>query len=119
MAIGATLALLRTGRWFAGLPDALAQALIGMARARTLAAGEVLFLRGDAPCGLYAVLRGGVRISGTGGTAEQARSSLLIRLEGPSSFRVETNINNGGDEPGPVGMWTGRGASCPHVHGAQ
>ncbi|GAA4420603.1 Crp/Fnr family transcriptional regulator [Acidovorax lacteus] len=81
-----TLALLRTGRWFAGLPDALAQALMGMARVRTLAAGEVLFLRGDAPCGLYAVLRGGVRISGTGGTAEQARSSLLIRLEPPSWF---------------------------------
>ncbi|WP_353366731.1 cyclic nucleotide-binding domain-containing protein, partial [Acidovorax sp. FG27] len=57
-----------------------------MAQLRTLASGEALFLRGAAPCGLYAVVRGAVDISGVGGTSDGARSSLLTRLEPPSWF---------------------------------
>ena len=61
------LPVLQTGRWFAHLPPDFAQPLIAMAQLRHLATGEVLFRRGDAPCGLYAVVRGAVSISGTRG----------------------------------------------------
>ena len=78
--------ILESGRWFAHLPRDFSQPLIGMAHLRHLQAGEVLFLRGDAPCGLYAVVRGAISISGTGGRANQARSALLTRLEPPNWF---------------------------------
>ncbi|CAM3925621.1 Crp/Fnr family transcriptional regulator [Paracidovorax anthurii] len=80
------LAALASGRWFAGLPAELAGALTGMAQVRTLRAGEALFLRGDAPCGLYAVVRGAIDISGVGGPSRQARAALLTRLEPPAWF---------------------------------
>lgn len=75
--------LLRSGRWFAALPDALQEALLGPASLRRLAAGERLFCRGDAPSGLYAVVDGGVRISGSAATG---RELLLTLLEPPSWF---------------------------------
>lgn len=82
----AFIPILESGRWFAHLPRGFAQPLIGMAHVRQLQAGEVLFLRGDAPCGLYAVVRGAISISGTGGRAQEARSALLTRLEPPYWF---------------------------------
>ena len=82
----AYLPVLQTGRWFAHLPPDFAQPLIAMAQLRHLATGEVLFRRGDAPCGLYAVVRGAVSISGTRGRADEARAALLIRLEPPHWF---------------------------------
>lgn len=78
--------VLASGRWFAHLPRDFAQPLIGMAHLRQLQPGEALFLRGDEPCGLYAVVRGAVSISGTGGRANEARSALLTRLEPPHWF---------------------------------
>ncbi|MFP5445060.1 MAG: Crp/Fnr family transcriptional regulator, partial [Betaproteobacteria bacterium] len=80
------LPVLQSGRWFAHLPPDFAQPLLAMAQVRHLQTGEVLFLRGDAPCGLYAVVRGAVSISGTGGRADEARAALLIRLEPPHWF---------------------------------
>jgi len=82
----AFLPVLQSGRWFAHLPPDFAQPLIAMAHLRQMQAGEVLFLRGDAPCGLYAVVRGAISISGTGGRAHEARSALLTRLEPPNWF---------------------------------
>ncbi len=82
----AHLPTLASGRWFAALPSDFAQALVQMAQLRTLVPGEALFLRGAAPCGLYAVVRGAVNISGVGGPSEGARSALLTRLEPPSWF---------------------------------
>ena len=82
----AYLPILASGRWFAHLPADFAQPLIDMAHLRQLQAGEVLFLRGDAPCGLYAVVRGAISISGTGGRANEARAALLTRLEPPNWF---------------------------------
>ncbi|SFD52952.1 Crp/Fnr family transcriptional regulator [Paracidovorax konjaci] len=80
------LATLSSGRWFATLPADLAGALAAMAHLRALQAGEALFLRGDAPCGLYAVVRGAIDISGVGGLQPQARAALLTRLEPPAWF---------------------------------
>lgn len=61
------IATLASGRWFAALPPELAGALAGMAHMRALQPGQALFLRGDPPCGLYAVVRGAIDISGVGG----------------------------------------------------
>jgi len=80
------LALLEAGVWFARTSPALREALMASARVRTLAAGQPLFRRGDAPCGLYAVLEGAVRISGTGGSSEDSREVLLTLLEAPHWF---------------------------------
>ncbi len=73
--------LLRTGRWFDGLPDALRQAILRVARVRTLEAGERLFSRGDALTGLYAIVEGSVRITGVTAAGKEA---LLTLAEPPS-----------------------------------
>lgn len=78
--------LLDAGLWFAALSAPLRDALLAAARLRRLAAGQALFLRGDAPCGLYAVLEGAVRISGTGGSVGDSREVLLTLLEPPQWF---------------------------------
>lgn len=83
---GHWLSLLDRGLWFAGLSAPLREALLARARVRGLLAGQALFRRGDAPCGLYAVLEGAVRISGTGGTGEDSREVLLTLLEPPTWF---------------------------------
>lgn len=77
---------LMAGRWYASLPTNLQHQLLALARARTLVAGECLFRRGDAPCGLYVVLDGQLRVSGYGGTHEDTREALLTLLEAPQWF---------------------------------
>lgn len=80
------LPVLKAGRWYAQLPPELAQALLRMARLRQLQAGEALFLRGDPPCGLYAVVAGAIRISGQSGGRDDAREALLAVLPPPQWF---------------------------------
>jgi CRP-like cAMP-binding protein len=80
------LPMLRSGRWFSALPADFAAQLLALAQPRTLEAGEALFLRGDPPCGLYAVVRGAISISGIGGQRDQARAALLTLLEPPAWF---------------------------------
>lgn len=79
------LIILRSGRWFHELPKALAQQLTALARVQQLAPGEAVFVCGDPPGGLYAVLRGTLSISGAGG-GPRARSTLLTLLESPAWF---------------------------------
>ncbi len=78
--------MLRSGRWFAQLPPDFAQGLLDMARVRQLQAGEKLFLRDAAPCGLYAVVRGTIRISGYSGEGDGAREAVLVLLSPPQWF---------------------------------
>ncbi|MFZ5443442.1 MAG: Crp/Fnr family transcriptional regulator [Myxococcota bacterium] len=75
--------LLLAGRWFLGLPAAFQDALLGAATVRTLAEGERLFSRGDAPDGLYAVLEGGVRAAGV---SEAGKEAVLAVVEPPQWF---------------------------------
>jgi len=75
--------LLRTGRWFGALEDALADALLGPAGVRALADGEQLFARGDAPSGLFAVVDGTIGVSGVG---DDGKEALLTLLESPAWF---------------------------------
>ncbi|MBF5042372.1 Crp/Fnr family transcriptional regulator [Aggregicoccus sp. 17bor-14] len=79
----ASRALLLTGRWFGALPEPLREALLSLARVRTLRAGERLFSRGDPPCGLYCVLEGSIRASGV---SESGREALLTLVEPPAWF---------------------------------
>jgi CRP-like cAMP-binding protein len=74
---------LRSGRWFAALPEALQDQLLDGALLRRFAPRQALFSRGDEPDGLYAVLDGGIRVSGS---SESGREALLTMLGPPSWF---------------------------------
>jgi CRP-like cAMP-binding protein len=71
------------GQWFSHLPVSLQDSLLSVARVRRLSPGQRLFQRGDAPCGLYAVLEGSVRI---GAVSEQGKEALLSLVEQPHWF---------------------------------
>ena len=75
--------LLRNGKWFRGLPAELETALLGAAELVPIKAGASIFARGDPPSGLYAVLDGAVRVSGTG---ESGKEALLTLVEPPAWF---------------------------------
>jgi len=75
--------LLRGGRWFGDLPEAVANGLLALARTKNLAPGERLFSRGDPPCGLYAVVSGAVRITAT---TESGKEALLTLALPPTWF---------------------------------
>jgi CRP-like cAMP-binding protein len=82
----AYLPVLQSGRWFSHLSTELADQLLALARPRQLQAGQALFLRGDPPCGIYAVVRGSLIVSGTDDAAKDARAAMLTRLEPPQWF---------------------------------
>ncbi len=74
---------LRSGRWFAGLPAELQERLLDGGVLRPLLARQRLFSRGDAADGLYALLAGTIRVSGSSGSGREA---LLTLLEPPGWF---------------------------------
>lgn len=74
---------LQAGRWFQGLPEALQTHLLALAQPRQLPPGQRLFARGDAPCGLYCVVEGAIRISAV---SEHGKEALLILVEPPHWF---------------------------------
>jgi len=53
---------LLTDHWFSNLPAGLQDGLLAAARQRRPTPGKPLFMRGDPPCGLYAVVEGAVRV---------------------------------------------------------
>lgn len=71
------------GHWFKHLPLSLQDSLLGLARLRELAPGQFLFQRGDAPCGLYAVLVGAMRV---GAVSSEGKEALLTLVEAPQWF---------------------------------
>ncbi|MGO8998287.1 MAG: Crp/Fnr family transcriptional regulator [Polyangiaceae bacterium] len=72
--------LLRAGRWFRGLPPAFQDAIVSMASLRRVVAREVLFSRGEPCTGMFGVLEGKLRASGTDGDGHEA---LLTIVEPP------------------------------------
>lgn len=88
----ATLALLRQGRWFAGLDSAFQLALLRAGRRVTLARGERLFARGDANSGLYAVLSGAISVGAVGPSGKEA---LVAVAEAPQWFGEIALIDGG------------------------
>jgi CRP/FNR family transcriptional regulator, cyclic AMP receptor protein len=75
--------LLRSGRWFAGLPEPMQTGLLDGALLSAVAAGQLVLARGDEPSGLYAVVDGAVRVSGQ---SESGREVLHMVVEPPSWF---------------------------------
>ncbi len=75
--------VLQNGRWFAGLPDDLRRFLVGEGRAVALPTGRVLFARGDAPDGLYAMLSGRARVATV---SAAGREAILAMAEPPQWF---------------------------------
>ena len=71
------------GRWFSRISPELQAFLLGAARVRALGAGERLFTRGDIADGLYCVVDGALRVSGTAASGKEA---LLLYLEPPNWF---------------------------------
>lgn len=69
--------------WFGHLPAALQDSLLDAARQTRKTPGKFLFEKGDAPCGLYALLEGSVRI---GGPAEQRLAPRLEHVRTPYWF---------------------------------
>ncbi|MDD0974447.1 Crp/Fnr family transcriptional regulator [Pseudomonas fontis] len=82
-AIHAWRGQLLQGHWFKHLPPTLQDSLLQAARLRSLGAGERLFQRGDAPCGLYAVVEGAMRV---GAVSAEGKEALLALVEAPQWF---------------------------------
>ena len=74
---------LRGDPWFAQVSPEFESALLGVATVRRLQSGEHLFMRGDAPDGLYAVLEGTLRVSGV---TEAGKEAILSIVEAPAWF---------------------------------
>jgi CRP/FNR family transcriptional regulator, cyclic AMP receptor protein len=74
---------MRTGRWFARLPVTLQTRLLDVARTRVAVAEERVFSRGDACSGLFAIVSGGIRISGI---ADCGKEAVLALLDAPTWF---------------------------------
>ena len=72
--------LLRAGRWFHGLPEPFQQALVSISTLREVRPGEVLFARGDSCNGMFAVLEGKLRASGTD---DEGNEAVLTIVEPP------------------------------------
>ena len=87
-----TLALLRQGRWFSGLPEDFQHRLVQPGRRVQLARGERLFARGDANSGLYAVLSGAISVGAVGPGGKEA---LVAVAEAPQWFGEIALIDGG------------------------
>lgn len=75
--------ILRGDIWFSQVPAALAEGLIARGLLKTLADGEALFRRGEPVDGLYAVLEGGLHITGV---TRDGREAMLSLVEAPMWF---------------------------------
>ena len=84
--------LLSANPFFAGLTQDALEKIAGICRPRHLAAREVLFLKGDASDGLYAIRRGLIRIGTTDDLGQ----------------RMTMNLLGGGDVFGEIALLDGR-----------
>jgi CRP/FNR family cyclic AMP-dependent transcriptional regulator len=73
--------LLRAGRWFRALPEAFQDALVSIGVLREVHPANVLFARGHASNGMFGVLEGQLRASGTD---DDGRLALLTIVEPPT-----------------------------------
>lgn len=71
------LTALKTGRWFSVLPEPMQQALLADAQIKTLAQQQVLFSRGDAFDGIYCVVKGALRITGSTAAGKEALLTVI------------------------------------------
>ena len=83
--------LLKTNPFFKGFEDDAIEAVAALCVTRSLAAGEVLFLKGDAGDALYAIRRGQIRIA----TGTDAGRRLTLNLLGPGDVFGEVALLDG------------------------
>ncbi|MCP5207685.1 MAG: Crp/Fnr family transcriptional regulator [Hahellaceae bacterium] len=69
--------ILKTGAWFSNLPEEMQSMLLAAGKKTPLLCGQKLFARGDAPCGIYAVLDGCVRVTGVASNGKEAILTLI------------------------------------------
>ncbi|MBB4304166.1 CRP-like cAMP-binding protein [Rhodobium orientis] len=75
----------------AGLPEALAEGLSGLARGVSLSSGEILFHTGDPGNGFYAVLEGSIKVSVISHEGEEQ----LLAVFGPGALVGELALLDG------------------------
>ena len=75
--------LLSQGLWFSSIPASLQEELVARGKVQTLQRGEILFRRGDPPCGLYAMMDGALRISMVN---EEGKEAILTFIDPPNWF---------------------------------
>lgn len=83
-------ARLERGHWFSALPKRYQDRLLAHASVVNFAAGERLFSRGDPNSGLFAILKGAVRISAVKGDRE-----AVVGVAGPSMWLGEISFFDG------------------------
>ncbi len=76
-------AIVRTGAWFKTLPPLLQEALLSAANECYLDAKERLFARGDESDGLYCVVEGAIKLTGTAASGKEA---ILAIVDAPTWF---------------------------------
>lgn len=76
-------AIVRTGAWFKTLPPLLQEALLSAANECYLDAKERLFARGDESDGLYCVVDGAIKLTGTAASGKEA---ILAIVDAPTWF---------------------------------
>jgi CRP/FNR family cyclic AMP-dependent transcriptional regulator len=69
---------LSAGRWFQGLPTDLQDSLLKHGSPVALEPGRQIFMRGDKPNGIYAVLEGAISVSGTDADGNEALLTVLV-----------------------------------------
>ncbi len=79
--VGEYRELLRAGRWFRTLPTPFQESIVSIGVLRQVGPGTALFRRGDAGNGMFGLLRGQVRASGTD---EEGEEAILTIVEPPS-----------------------------------
>lgn len=85
------LRVLRGGSWFGALPAALQDSLLRDGVSRRLAAGQLLFARGDAFDGIYAVVAGTMQID----THSESGKAALLGLLAPGNWFGEICLFDG------------------------
>jgi CRP/FNR family transcriptional regulator len=81
--------------FLAGLPPAALDAVRRGGSVRTFRRGELLFLAGDAPKGLFVVLRGSIQVYQIGSSGR----AHVLAVEGPGSSVAELPLFDGGPYP--------------------
>jgi CRP/FNR family cyclic AMP-dependent transcriptional regulator len=69
---------LSAGRWFQGLPSALQDLLLQRGSSIEVEPKHQVFMRGDTPNGIYAVLEGAISVSGTDQDGTEALLTVLV-----------------------------------------
>jgi CRP-like cAMP-binding protein len=72
-------AILMRGKWFAGLPPPLRRELLACGQIKQFRRGSWIYLQGDPPRGLWAMLEGEITFSKVGGSGTE----LLYHVGGP------------------------------------